>query len=195
MRRALSVVPVLAVLILVAADEPKKPAPKGPEPGAFELRLSDGSTLKAVILDDKIEVQTKYGKLAVPVADVQKIEFGPRLTQDAIKRLETAVANLGSPTESTREAATAELLKAGVAAIPPLTRAAKGSNQELAAKARDMLDKIHENLGDEKTVIHTEDAVYTEGFTVVGKIETPALKVRTGHFGELTLKMADVRGL
>ena len=84
MRRALTALPVLAAIILVAADEPKKPSPKGPEPAAFELRLSDGSTLKAVVLDEKIEVQTKYGKLSVPVADVQKVEFGPRLTAEAI---------------------------------------------------------------------------------------------------------------
>lgn len=195
MRRALTALPLLTALILVAADDPKKPAPKSPEPGAFELRLSDGSVLKAVILDEKIDVLTKYGKLSVPVADIQKIEFTPRLTPEAAKKLETAVANLASPTESTREAAAAELLKAGVAAIPPLSRAAKGPNQELAAKARDMLERVRESLGDEKTVIHTEDAIYTEGFTVVGKVETPTLKARTGHFGELTLKMTDLRGL
>src|SRR5258708_34855890 len=102
MRRDVTLVFVFAVSTLVAADDPKKPAPKGPEPGSFELRLTDGSTLKAVILDEKIDLQTKYGKLSVPVADVQKIAFGPRLTQEAIKKLETAVANLASPTESTR---------------------------------------------------------------------------------------------
>jgi len=197
MRCALTALPVLTALILVAADDPKKPAPKGPEPGAFELRLSDGSVLKAVILDEKIDVLTKYGKLSVPVADIQKVEFAPRLTPEAVKKLETAVANLTSPTESTREAALNDLLKAGVAAIPPLTKAAKGSNQELASKARDALDKVRESLGvnDEKPVIHTEDAIYTEGFTVVGRVETPAVKARTGHFGELTLKMTDLRAM
>jgi hypothetical protein len=195
MRHALTLIAVLASCTFVVADDPPKPAPKGPDSASFELRLSDGSSIKAVILDEKIDIQTRYGRLSVPFADVQKIEFGPRLTAEAVKKLETAVANLNSPTESTRETAANDLLKAGVAAITPLTRAAKASNPELAAKARDMLEKVRESLGDEKTVIHTEDAIYTEGFTVVGKIETPMLKVRTGHFGELTLKVADLRGV
>src|SRR5262249_12132075 len=161
----------VAVITLIAADDPKKPAdeprkpaPKLPEPGSFELRLSDGSVLKAVILEEKIDVLTKYGKLSVPLADVQKIEFVPRLSQEAIKKIETAVANLASPTESAREAAAGELLKAGVAAVGPLTKASKGSNQELAAKARDMLEKLRESLGDERTVLHSEDAIFTDGF-------------------------------
>src|SRR5712664_1898782 len=99
MRRLLIVVSIFIALSVAAADEPKKPAPKTPDSASFELRLSDGSTLKAVITDEKIDIQTRYGKLSVPVADVQKVEFGPRVTAEDLKKVEAAVSNLTNPSE------------------------------------------------------------------------------------------------
>ena len=62
-------------------EEPKADGPAAPpaktkvEPGAVEVRLTDGSVVKLVLREDKVTITTEYGKLAVPVADISKLEF------------------------------------------------------------------------------------------------------------------------
>src|SRR5436309_15124437 len=88
---------VLAAAAVAAADVPEPPrAPPGP-PGTVEVRFTDNSTLKLVLKDATIDVATPYGKLSVPVGEIQKIDFATRLTDDAAKRIEEAVANLAHP--------------------------------------------------------------------------------------------------
>ncbi len=170
-------------------------AKKGPEAGAVELRLADNSTLRAVLLDQKIEVLTKYGRLSVPAADIQRLDVGLRLSAGEVKKIEAAVADLANPGEAAHENAIAAVLKLRERALPALRKASLGRNAELSAKARELLDQIQESLGDEKIVAREEDVIQTDGFTVVGRIETPTLRARTAHFGELELKIVDLRGL
>ena len=52
--------------------------PDAPLTGAMEVHFSDGSILKVVLKDERIELETPYGKLLIPVVDIQRIEFGQR---------------------------------------------------------------------------------------------------------------------
>jgi hypothetical protein len=186
---------VLLFAAPLSADEPAKPPTKDPGPTQFEVRLVDNSTLKAVLQDEKLDVQTKYGKLSVPIADVRRIDFGLRLSADAVKKIDALVAELGNPNEQKRADAAAALSALRERAVPALRRAAKGRDAEHAARARELLDQILESIGDDRADPRDEDVIQTDGFTVVGRIETAALKARTTHFGELQLKIADLRGL
>ncbi len=74
------------------AEEPKAAEPTPParpkvnvEPCAVEVRLADGSVLKVTLREDKFNVATKFGKLAIPVADVYRIEFATRISDDVAK--------------------------------------------------------------------------------------------------------------
>jgi hypothetical protein len=175
-------------------DKAKKPAAS--KPAEVEVRLVDNSTLKGVLLDDKIEIHTRYGKLSVPARDIQSIDFVPRPTPELTQRIDAAIAALAGPNEKQREAAVSELISLREMSYPALTRAGKSSNQELAARARDALERLREALGDDKlSRIHDHDVIQTEGFTIVGRVETPTLRARTNHFGELQLKVADLRGV
>ncbi len=60
------------------AEEPKAAEPTPParpkanvEPCAVEVRLADGSVLKLLLREDKFNVATKFGKLAIPVVSNQ----------------------------------------------------------------------------------------------------------------------------
>src|SRR5690242_12054329 len=75
---------VLAVTSLAADDGDKsstKPPPgkAGREAAPIEVRFTDNSTMKLSLREERIEIVTRYGKLVVPVADIQRIEFGTRL--------------------------------------------------------------------------------------------------------------------
>ena len=193
----------IALTLLVATSVFAQPPAKSDEPvakkpadaTAVELRLVDNSTLRAVLLGQKIDILTKYGRLSVPAADIQRLETGLRLSAGEAKKIDAAVAELANPSETARDNAVAVLLALRERALPALRKASRHRNAELAAKARELLDQIQEALGEEKGSAREEDVIHTEGFTVVGRIETTALRARTAHFGELEFKIADLRGL
>src|SRR5690242_18829304 len=58
-------------------DQPDKSAKAGD--GLVEVRFTDGSTLKVKLRDEKLELQTPYGKLLIPAADVRQIDFATRV--------------------------------------------------------------------------------------------------------------------
>src|SRR5688572_4264840 len=79
------------------------------EPGALEAHFTDGSTLKLSLRDDRIELNTPYGRLLIPVAEVRRVEFATRVPDDVAHRIDAAVATLGDRQFKQREAASAEL--------------------------------------------------------------------------------------
>src|SRR5947209_16023843 len=90
---------LLAGLVLVAAgrgqEKNAKPGPKG-DGNAIEVRFADDSTVKMVLLHGSIDVTTRYGKLTVPGEEIRRIEFGRRVTEETAKKIDAAVARLGS---------------------------------------------------------------------------------------------------
>ena len=73
--------PVLALALglvpLVCGTAPAQPHQvKKVSPALAEVRFGDGSLVRMTVLQEVVEVQTKYGKLAIPVADIRRIDFG-----------------------------------------------------------------------------------------------------------------------
>src|SRR5205807_4391457 len=95
------------------------------EPGMVEARLFDGSTLRLQLRDMHIDLISPYGKLRVPVEEIQRIESASRIPEDILRKVETAIAQLSDSQFSVRERATGELLKLRERAYPALVRAAQ----------------------------------------------------------------------
>src|SRR5260370_21493508 len=114
MFRPLAAALTAVVLVPFAAARPQmgektgRPAPGEPAPP--ELRFADGSAVRLALLQDQVEVRTKYGKLTVPLAEIRSVEFGLRVPEETTRRLEAASAGLGSEEFREREQASAELL-------------------------------------------------------------------------------------
>src|SRR5262245_22628484 len=66
------------------AEEKEKPKA---EKGAADMTFADGSTLRIFLVAEKVELETKYGKLSIPAADVQRIEFAFRVSDDVAKKI------------------------------------------------------------------------------------------------------------
>lgn len=174
--------------------EPAKAPP--PPPGAVEVRLSDDSVLKLTLREPQIEVQTRFGKLSIPVAELQKIEFGMRVPEEVQKKVTAAIADLGSPDYKKREAATAELLALKERAYRPLQEAMRDKDAEVARRARELVDKVRQAVPEERLSARTDDIVHTsDDSRIVCRVLTSAFKVSTSQFGEQQLKLADVRSL
>jgi LCCL domain len=196
-RTARTLLPFLALAALGALTPPRSPAAEPPagRPGTVEVRFTDSSVVKVVIKDAKVELTTPYGKLAIPVGAIQRIEFATRLADDTAKRIEEAVANLAHPQFSKREAASAELLKLQEKGYPALLEAAKSKDSEVARRAEELLDRIRESVPADLLEVRKVDVIQTADSKFAGRIEGTVLNVVSAQFGERPVKLADMRSL
>jgi len=190
----------LTVTSLAADDGDKsstKPPPvkAGREAALVEVRFTDNSTMKLTLRDERIEVVTRYGKLVVPVAEIQRIEFGTRLSDEDAAKIEAAIGNLGSPQYKVREAAHAELVAYREKAYPALLRATKHKDPEVIRRAEELLTHLRQTVPEDLLEIREFDVVSTDEMRMTGRIGGETFKVHTSQFGEQPLKLADIRGL
>ncbi len=169
--------------------------PPAPAPGAVEVRFTDDSILKLTLREDRVELKTPYGKLLVPVADIRHIEFATRLSPDVARRVRIAVANLGSTEFRLREEATAELLALREKAYPALLEATRGKDLEVARRASDLLEKVREVVPEDHLEIRKADVLQTDDSRISGHIEAAEWRADTVQFGEVRLKISDIRTL
>ncbi len=191
-RSPLWLVPFIFVGAALAQEDGAKGLPKKDE---AEVQFANGSVLRMSILQDKIEVQTRYGKLAVPLADIQRIEFGVHLPADVANKVECAVVKLASVQYAEREDGARELTALGASAYPALLRALKGGDQEVVRRAEKIVASLRERIPEKDLRGREEDIVATPGFTVVGRILTPALKGHSEYFGTVQLQLTQLRRL
>jgi hypothetical protein len=205
-RRVLSLLAVLALTLPLAgwadpverpggAEKASKPEKPGGEGGSFEVHFNDNGNLKVKLRDEKIDLVTPYGKLTIPANEVQRIEFATRIPEEVSKKVDAAVISLSSADFKTRETATNELLAAGLSAFPALVRAAQSTDAEVKKRAEELLAKLREEIPEDRLEVRPYDVVHTANSKIAGRISAPALKVMTAQFGELTMKLSDVRTL
>jgi hypothetical protein len=194
--------PVLVLCLSIghAAEEPKEPKKaNGKEDPARSnemiLQFHDGTMVRMLTLQDNLEVQTKYGKLTVPTTDVRRIEFGLHMSEDISRRVDEALRDLDSNDFQVREDAGKKLVALGRFAYPALVKASKGSSLELTRRVQGLIKSIRDKYPAYQLKMKDDDTVHTNGFVIVGKIETPTIKARTEHFGDAQLKIADLRGM
>ncbi len=156
-----------------APDEKKeaaKPAKKSPPAAIVEVQYIDDSTMKLTLRDERLELDTPYGKLLIPVRDIERIEMASRIPDEVGKRIETAIADLGKSDFHRREAASAELLELRERAYPALLKAEKSSDAEVVRRARALLEKIRAEVTEDRLEFRPHDVVYTAESRNTGRI-------------------------
>lgn len=181
-------------------EEPKKepkPEPKpAPAVNEVEIRFHDGTTVrKVVVLQDNLEVVTRYGKLTVPTKDIRRIEFGFRLPPETAKKVADLIKDLGSNNFQRRQDANKELLALGRLAYPVLLKEAKNTDLESNRRAIALVEKIREKVPANQLRVKDYDMIHTKEFAIAGRITSDAIKARSQHFGELQLKVPDLRSM
>ncbi|MBA4190195.1 MAG: hypothetical protein C0467_19595 [Planctomycetaceae bacterium] len=160
-----------------------------------EVKCVDESTLKLKLLDEKLELVTKYGFLQVAVADVRRIEFAHRCPADVAEKIALALSKLGHADFQTREQATTELKNHRERAYPFLLKTLKHDDPEVSRRADEALKYIQAKVPAQLLEARDQDVVYTDDSKFTGKLTAQNLRVLTGMFGEQTLKLADLRSL
>jgi hypothetical protein len=165
------------------------------KPQEAEVRFADGSVLRVHILQESLEVATKYGTLTVPANHIRRIEFAARLPEKLEGRIQAAVGRLGAGTPAARDAAVRELVEIGAPAYPALLGAARGTDAETVRLARAAMRQIRETVPPEQLRQPAGDAVHAAEFTIAGRVATEKIRARTPYFGDVELRVADLRGI
>jgi hypothetical protein len=195
MRRQLLVAIVLfgSLLAALPAQDTKKDAPKrGTE---VDIHFLNGSTVRLQIQSEKLEIETPYGKLAVPMKDVRAIEFGSHLPEGHAEKISVAVKKLGSGDFREREKAAATLVELGPFSYSAAVEATRAKEPEVATRAKEVVQKLLAKHPKKDLKIVVEDRVITPTFPIVGRILTPSIKAKADYFGEVDLSLADMRTL
>ena len=162
-------------------------------PSIAEVRFGDGSVVRMTLLQETVEVQTKYGKLAIPLSDIRRVEFGLHVPPEVNQQIASSIKRLASEVYKERDGATKELVQVGHFAFPSLQKASKSSDQEVSYRAVSLIKQITERTSPELLKLREEDVIHTAEFTVIGKITAQTLKAHSPHFGEVALKLSELR--
>jgi len=179
----------------LADEKQDPPAARANVPAEVEVQFIDNSMLKITIKDQKIELTTPHGKLSIPMSEIRRIEFATRVSGELGRKIDAAVADLGSLEFPKRESATAELLKLGARAYPALIKATENRDKEIARRAQEVIDKIKESMPEESLTIRRHDVIHLDESKIAGRIEGVTLKATTFQFGDVQVNLADMRVL
>ncbi len=161
-----------------------------------EVLFTDGSLVKVTLLDTKVEIVTRYGKLQVPLSEVRRIELGVRYPEGALQKIQDAIARLSDPDYKKREAASKELAAFGELAYPLIKRVAATSNSPEAVKrAKALVQEMRDKIPEEKLALRDQDVITTYDFAIAGHIEAPSFKARSPLLGEVDVKLIQARTL
>jgi hypothetical protein len=190
-RHLLWLTPLVCVCVAFGQEEVKSQDKKD----EAEVQFANGSTVRMALVQDKVEVLTKYGRLTIPFGDIQKIEFGVHLPAEVARQVEDGVQKLASVHYSEREEGSRELAALGASAYPALLKALKSSDQEVARRADKILAEIRGRVPEKELRSREEDIITTPTFTIVGRIITAALKGNSEYFGNVQLQLTQMRHL
>jgi hypothetical protein len=175
-----------------AADDNPLSTPRTTE---LIARFRDGTTIRRITLQESLEMQTKYGTLTVPMSAIRRVEFGRHTSEETRKQIADSVKQLGGADFQQREAASKSLIALGASAYPALVEAAKSSDQEVARRAQMAVLTIRERIPEEELRIPEFDVIHTGDCVLSGHLVSPILKGKTANFGELPMKLADLRSV
>ena len=181
----------LLVFLPAAGDAQDRPA----APAEVVAVFIDGSTIRRAVLQDNVEIVTKYGKLNVPVADVRRIEFGLHVTAETTKRIDDLVGKLGSEQFAEREKAGRDLVALGAASVAALEKASRSADKEVSVGARAALERIRETVPEDRLNLKPDDVIHTRDSVITGRVATPALKARSELFGEMRFQLTHLRSI
>jgi hypothetical protein len=171
-------------------------------PRHVRLHLRDGSVLAGDLTVDKIDVETDFGRLSIPVERIVSFRPGLESSPERLVEIDELVEKLGHDDFNTREQAQKDLLKLGL----PLRREIEqrlAANGDENAERRTRLAQILKDLEQQADQVDEsadsqssepwarQDTIVTAHFTVVGKIVDQEFKV-VSKYGSLDVKLGDI---
>lgn len=192
--------PLLAFAVLPAgnAGEPQPAVPASATSQAPVFFLRDGGQVAGSPQFESLRVETAYGALTVPRAELVEVRFALRLKPELKARIEAALTRLGDEDFDAREAASADLEAVGAPAVPFLREALQSPIEEVQSRAAEILKAI-ETSAEKKaegpeSARGSDDEVVTTRMTIRGRVAEETFAIAT-PFGRLEVTATDVAAI
>jgi hypothetical protein len=185
-------VPILWLDPIFAQQETKKSRPDSSD---VEVRFNDDSVVRMAVLQESIEVATRYGKLTVPTRDIRRIDFGAHLADGLGQKIQDLIQDLGSKSFQEREAAGKQLLAIGPKAYAALGAVAQSKDSEISHRAQALVQKLKDQFTAQELIVRENDLIQTAEFPIVGRVVSPTLRTRTAYFGEPQIQVSQLRSI
>jgi hypothetical protein len=166
------------------------------DPRTVGVSFTDGSNLKVLLAEETIDLQTPHGKLTFPITDIVRIEFASRVPEEISLAIDKDIADLGSSDFKVREQAMANLLEKKERSYAALVRASRNqTDQEMRQRIDQLLDKLRQLIPEDQLNIRVHDYVHTAESRIAGKFTATNFKISSAQFGQLQLRLSDIREL
>jgi hypothetical protein len=163
--------------------------------GDLKITLMDGSVLAGKLSVADLTIDTRFGTLKVPIAQIQSFAPGLKSHPDFEKKIDDLVNDLAADAFTDREKAQQELMKIGPVLKPEVERQLKGAQAEKQMRLQKLVEDFEserEEDADTSMDWTRDDVIVTPGFTIVGHISTSQFAVQS-NYGTLQVKLSDVR--
>src|SRR5882724_9793451 len=147
-----------------------QPSPTRAAPTDVEVRCADDSVIKLKLLDERLDVVTRYGKLEIPAADIRRIEFATRVPTEVAERITLLISNLNHPDFEMREKAMAELRELRERAYFQLLKAVKHPDAEISRRAEESVRYLQQKLPAGQLEPRENDVITTDDCKITGKL-------------------------
>lgn len=158
--------------------------------GKVDIHFSDRSSLRLIVISEKLEFDTEYGLLNVRVRDIRTIDFGLRLPEEVAAKVQGAIAELSRPEFRRRDKAQSTLVELGPDAYPALRAAHQSKDLETARRAKEILAKVERQYPKTELKPTEQDKIVTRSGTVWGRLRTTTIRAHTNLFGNVELPLA-----
>eukprot|EP00752_Nemacystus_decipiens_P016604 g14844.t1 len=187
------------------ADQPdsETPAPAATaKPDVLKFHLMDGTIITGKLTTNALPITTEFGDLVVPMASITSVSPGLGSHPEIDKTIKQLIDQLANPQAKIRDNAQAKLLAYGPALLPELSEYAEDPDaerkvriatitEELLSIEPDEFEEVEQGLAVSLTRL---DHIVTPQFTIAGKITQDQFTI-TSKFGELSVKLADIKGV
>ena len=181
-------------------SETPAPADK-PEPGVLKFHLMDGTIITGKLATDTLPISTEFGELVVPIDSIASFAPGLSSHPKIDKTIQKLISELANPDAKTRDKAQSKLLAYGPGLLDELNQFANDPDAERKVRIATITEELLSIETDEfdqetgPTVSLTRlDHIVTPRFTIAGKITQEQFTI-TSKFGELAVKLADIKGV
>jgi hypothetical protein len=190
------VVLLMPLAVATAQREPNAKTKAAADSRTVGVSFTDGSNLKVLLAEDTVELQTPHGKLSFPIADIVRIEFASRVPEEVTLAIDKDIADLGNSDFKIREQAMANLLDRKERSYAALVRASREQTDlEMRQRIEQLLEKLRQLIPEEQLNIRVHDYVQTADSRIAGKITASNFKISSAQFGQLQLRLSDIREL
>lgn len=157
-----------------------------------KISMADGTSICGQIKEKIISVNTKYGVLKIPIADIYNVTFGLHYETGQKEAIADAVKKLESPAYKVRDEASKFLINTGQHSIPFLR---KVNDNEEAKKRAEAIEKTI--VLKAPYVLNGHDTIYTKYEEIRGYVDAEEFEVTCFHkeLGVLKPKVVNIRDI